>query len=292
MRSARTLPPAWPCPGSVWSAGPTRPPWPTSPTGARLLPEAPGRQPASRELPPDGSRRRARGEAAPGAPARRRDPVPAAEPRGPVARWERTPVRAGGAVLRRRLRRLVLALMVIVGLALVVTAAWIPAKAAAAQVLLERAWERATAGEERPRPWPWADTWPVARLTLPEGDSLVVLSGASGRTLAFGPGHLAGSAEPGAVGNVVLAGHRDTHFRALADLEAGDPVLLEDPAGGRHRYRVTGAAVVHHTDTRPVAPGGDRLTLVTCWPFAALHPGGDLRYVVTAERVIPPPPWE
>ena len=44
---------------------------------------------------------------------------------------------------------------------------WIQAKAELAQVLLERAWEKTLAGEARARPWPWADTWPVARLRIP-----------------------------------------------------------------------------------------------------------------------------
>jgi sortase A len=45
--------------------------------------------------------------------------------------------------------------------------AYIYAKAQLAQVLLERAWQRALAGEAAPKPWPWADTWPVARLEAP-----------------------------------------------------------------------------------------------------------------------------
>jgi sortase A len=41
--------------------------------------------------------------------------------------------------------------------------AYIPAKAWLAQELMQRAWERAEAGSERPVPWPWADTWPGSR---------------------------------------------------------------------------------------------------------------------------------
>jgi sortase A len=61
-------------------------------------------------------------------------------------------------------------------------------KAQLAQLLIERAWQRALAGEAAPKPWPWADTWPVARLEAPaQGVSLFVLAGSSGRTLAFAP---------------------------------------------------------------------------------------------------------
>jgi hypothetical protein len=95
---------------------------------------------------------------------------------------------------------------------------WIYAKARLAQVLLQRAWSRALAGEAMPKPWPWADTWPVARLRMqhPSVD-LIVLAGAYGRTLAFGPGHVTSSALPGQEGTVMLTGHRDTHFRFLKE---------------------------------------------------------------------------
>ena len=43
---------------------------------------------------------------------------------------------------------------------------WIVAKARLAQYLLQRAWIRALSGEANPKPWPWADTWPVAVAVL------------------------------------------------------------------------------------------------------------------------------
>ena len=64
--------------------------------------------------------------------------------------------------------------------------AYIPAKAWLAQELMQRAWLRVNAGEDRAAPWPWADTWPVARLSATSHDvDLIVLAGGSGRTLAF-----------------------------------------------------------------------------------------------------------
>jgi sortase A len=195
---------------------------------------------------------------------------------------------AAAATLRRSTAVRALALLLAVaGVALAARGLWIPAKAALAQGLLAGAWGRAAAGEAQPRPWPWADTWPVARLTLPGRPPLVVLAGASGRTLAFGPGHVDGSAAPGEGGNVVVAGHRDTHFRALAGLAAGDELVLEAPGGRSRRYRVRETAVVDHRDTRPLLPADHaRLTLVTCWPFDAVRPGGPLRWVVVADAVV------
>jgi len=164
--------------------------------------------------------------------------------------------------------------------------AWLPLKAWAAQSLLRDAWEETRAGAAEVRPWPWADTWPVARLRAIGGVvDLVVLSGGSGRTLAFGPGHLEASPVPGALGNTVLVGHRDTHFRFLAELEAGDELELETADGRRLTYRVTGIEILDaRSDGIGLDDPGDRLTLVTCYPFDAVRPGGPLRYLVTAER--------
>src|SRR5262249_34847197 len=66
--------------------------------------------------------------------------------------------------------------------------AWIYAKASLAQILLRRAWAKTVDSGRPAAPWPWADTWPIARLRAPglRGD-VIVLAGSSGRTLAFSP---------------------------------------------------------------------------------------------------------
>ena len=162
---------------------------------------------------------------------------------------------------------------------------YIHAKAVLAQHLIESSWERTLAGGQAVKPWPWADTWPVARLDAPtQGVRLYVLDGASGRTLAFGPGYLAGTAPPGESGNTVLSGHRDTHFRFLKDLRVGSALTLETRTGAHRTYRVTATRVIDKRDTRVLRSSDHaQLTLVTCYPFDALVPGGPLRYVVLAE---------
>ncbi|MGH0037512.1 MAG: class GN sortase [Myxococcota bacterium] len=205
------------------------------------------------------------------------------------ARGGRPRLRPGADVAGRA----VVVLAALAGLALLARGAWIPAKAAAAQWLLGHAWERALAGEPRPRPWPWADTWPVARLEVPRlGVDLIVLAGASGSSLAFGPGHWTGTALPGADGHGVIAGHRDTHFAFLRSLEPGETLLVTAPGRPPRRYRVTESRVVLERDPDPlVAAGRSSLALVTCFPFGAwAPPGGPERFVVWATGEGPPGP--
>ncbi len=177
-----------------------------------------------------------------------------------------------------------------VGAALLAAGVWPPLKAALAEELLNRAWTAARAGRSEVRPWPWADTWPVARLRLPPSASaepLIVLAGASGRGLAFAPGLLDGSALPGEPGVAVIAAHRDTHFHALARLALGDRFEVERADGKAFDYVVTGIEIM---DTRTASLRLDAadsvVALVTCYPFDALVPGGTLRYVVTGELAL------
>lgn len=178
------------------------------------------------------------------------------------------------------------ALLLIIGCSatLLVFGLWIPFKALVAQELLELAWAESQARQTAARPWPWADTWPVARLELPEqAVSLIVLEGVHGESLAFGPGRVS----TGAPAPMILAGHRDTHFRPLQHLQPGDPVRLQSANGGWQSYRVLDARVVDSRreaiDTGAMNP--DALILVTCYPFDTLDAGGPLRYVVSAEPV-------
>ncbi|MEZ5614583.1 MAG: sortase [Rhodocyclaceae bacterium] len=185
---------------------------------------------------------------------------------------------------------------------------YIQAKAWLAQVLIKQAWARTLEGEAQARPWPWADTWPVARITVPGRDiERYVLAGANGRTIAFGPGHVFGTPLPGEAGNSVIGAHRDTHFAFLRALRPGEEIVVENAsalrrrlmpaeqalhrnqksAAATRRYRVSGAEIVDKSETRVLAqpPGETRLTLVTCYPFDALRAGGPLRYVVTAKAI-------
>ena len=120
-----------------------------------------------------------------------------------------------------------------------------------------------------PKPWPWADTWPVARLQLPRlSVDLIVLAGAYGRTLAFGPGHVGSSALPGQQGTMMLVGHRDTHFQFLKEVRMEDRLELIGVDGTTRRYRVTEQRVMDsRRDSIATSHEGPELVLVTCFPF-------------------------
>lgn len=160
-----------------------------------------------------------------------------------------------------------------------VGAVWIPVKAKLAQVLIERSWDARRDGATV-SPWPWADTHAVGVLTVDRLDvRQVILNGNSGRNLAFGP-VLSGESATGE--DLVLNGHRDTHFRFLQELGQGDLLRVETPDRSRW-YRVTQIDIVDSSSHEIVIePGVERLSLVTCYPFSTLQPGGPLRYVVTA----------
>ena len=177
--------------------------------------------------------------------------------------------------------RLFIAIAFITGVALGSEGMWIYGKARLAQLLLQMSWRSALAGTPM-KPWPWADTHAIARLDI-EGETVIVLSGVSGRTMACGPGHLDGSAMPGDPGNCVITAHRDTHFARLRYVMPGDTIRLQRASGELVEYEVTTARVVGKNDTSVMRQSsGTRLTLITCYPFDAVIPGGPLRYVIVA----------
>lgn len=186
------------------------------------------------------------------------------------------------------MNRLLLLLTMTFGVVLTV-GLWIPFKALLAQELLELAWAESQARQTETRPWPWADTWPVARLSLPElGQSMIVLEGAHGESLAFGPGQVLGNAA--GPGPVVIAGHRDTHFSSLRHLQSGSELKLQTRSGRWYSYRVDNVRVVdsRHEQIDTGQLDDDTLLLVTCYPFDSLNNRGPLRYVVEARAGQPP----
>jgi sortase A len=125
----------------------------------------------------------------------------------------------------------------------------------------------------------------VGRIDIPRLDlSAVVFEGTTDDTLARGVGHLRGSAGPGERGNLVLAGHRDTFFRALRNIREGDEVDIKGPQG-EFEYQVESTTIVNPDQTEVLEPGnGDTLTLITCYPFRYIG-NAPQRFIVRASKV-------
>lgn len=163
---------------------------------------------------------------------------------------------------------------------------YIYAKAQLAQLLLNHAWSKTLQGEIKAKPWGWADTYPIAKITFKNSQKqYIVLAGGSGRTMAFGPGHVSATPLPGNGGNSVIAGHRDTHFTVLKDLQLGDKIQIQVPNKYLH-YKVVNTSIVDQSQTGVMQDyGTEKLTLITCYPFNALQAGGPLRYIIQAELI-------
>jgi LPXTG-site transpeptidase (sortase) family protein len=127
----------------------------------------------------------------------------------------------------------------------------------------------------------------IGRIEIPRIRlSSLIVEGTGSLSLLSGAGHLSNSALPGDPGNVVLAAHRDTHFRELRDIRAGDLVRIETPYRTVF-YCVDSTVVVDPTRTDLLAPTDEsRLTLITCYPFRWIG-RAPKRFVVTAHAVPP-----
>ncbi len=171
----------------------------------------------------------------------------------------------------------------ILGAVILAKSYYIPAKATLAQVLIKKSYNDSK-GKKAIPPWPWADTYPVARLLIGEKE-LFVLEGTNMRNLAFGPTRVDNAYELDSKGTKIVIGHRDTHFSSLARLRVGSEILLETPPSKVSTFVVDEIEVVHRETTKlPVMSSDDKLILVTCYPFDVIDTDPEFRYIVTARR--------
>ena len=128
----------------------------------------------------------------------------------------------------------------------------------------------------------------IGRLEIPSVKlSVMVLADDNARSLRLGAGHIPGTALPGTPGNVGVAGHRDTVFRALRGISRNDRITLTTPAG-TYLYQVQFTRVVNPDDVQVLASSAQpSLTLVTCYPFYYVG-AAPKRFVVHA-RFAPAP---
>jgi sortase A len=125
----------------------------------------------------------------------------------------------------------------------------------------------------------------IGELRIPRlGLSTMIVQGDSPANLQRAVGHLADSALPGKDGNVVLAGHRDTFFRPLQQVRAGDSIIVRSRTAD-YEYLVDSLAVVAADAVEVLEPtGGRALTLITCFPFIYVGPAPE-RFIVRAHQI-------
>lgn len=123
---------------------------------------------------------------------------------------------------------------------------------------------------------------PLAILRIPRIHlEAPVLRGTDEITLNRGAGQIAGTAAPGERGNIGIAGHRDSFFRNLKDINRGDVIELET-TNASATYVVERILITGPDDTSVLQPSGEQtLTLVTCYPFHFIGPA-PRRFVVQA----------
>jgi sortase A len=161
-------------------------------------------------------------------------------------------------------------------------AAYIVVDAKAYQAIEQRRFERSR--EDAAVAPALIDGGAIGEIQIPRlGLTAIVVQGDSSAILQRAVGHLADTALPGESGNVVLAGHRDTFFRPLKRVHAGDAITLKT-RDGDFEYRVESTAVVPPSDVQVLqSTGGRTLTLITCYPFSYLGSAPD-RFIVHARE--------
>jgi len=125
----------------------------------------------------------------------------------------------------------------------------------------------------------------IGEMEVPRlGLKAIVVHGDSPAILQSAVGHLPGTALPGEAGNVALAGHRDTFFRPLRNIQSGDAITFRT-LDGEFRYQVESTTVVPPSDISSLRSlGGRTLTLITCFPFYYVGAAPD-RFIVRARQV-------
>jgi sortase A len=124
----------------------------------------------------------------------------------------------------------------------------------------------------------------IGKLEIPQiGISVMVFHGVNKQTLRAGAGHVPGTPLPGADGNSAIAAHRDTFFRKLKGIRAGDRIEFLS-VRGTAQYVVDSTEIVEPADTHVMeSRGRPELTLISCYPFyfvgSAPH-----RFIVHATR--------
>lgn len=175
--------------------------------------------------------------------------------------------------------------LIICALAIILYSLWLPSKAWLSEQLIYHSWQQAQKNKGPVKPWPWADTVPIAKLSLNRiRRSIILLKGVDPTSLAFSAGVMHQYSTFDRKSPIVVAGHRDTHFAFIQEVLMKDIISLTDKFGRNHLYEVDELIVVDSEQYElAIDTLGTDLLLITCYPFNALTQGGSLRYVVKAK---------
>jgi len=123
---------------------------------------------------------------------------------------------------------------------------------------------------------------PLGLLIIKDLDIEVpIYNGTEEHILDRGAGRIKGMAKMDGDGNLGISAHRDSFFRGLKDIEAGDEILVQS-AHGVEKYAVSDITIVPKDDISVLAPVDQKtLTLVTCYPFYHVGAAPE-RFIVTA----------
>lgn len=186
------------------------------------------------------------------------------------------------------MKNLIRTSLLITGSLLCLHASWLPVKGWFSQKLISYSWHQTINLQQKIKPWPWADTYPIAELSFPRlNKSLVVLNGGDPTTLAFSAGAVAPFNQVQSAQPFVVAGHRDSHFSFLAEVFMNDIISLADKYGQSQLYQVETIDIVDASSGElPVIADDSQLVLITCYPFTDFSSNTDInsseRYVITA----------
>jgi len=182
--------------------------------------------------------------------------------------------------------------LLVTGSLLCLHASWLPIKGWLSEQLISYSWHQTIGLQQKTKPWPWADTYPIAELSFERlNKQVVVLNGGDPTTLAFSAGAIAPFNQARSTQAFVVAGHRDSHFSFLDEVVMNDIISLADKHGQSQLYQVESIDIVDaSTGELPILADDSQLILITCYPFTNTRNIGNVagsdsneRYVITAK---------
>ena len=164
-----------------------------------------------------------------------------------------------------KIKSLLPLIVFVCGLSVLSKPAYYYMKGVCAQLMLEKAWNLTKRTGHSSKAWGWADTLPVAKLSISSIElNQIVLEGEINEALAFGPAIIESSLESK---NKIIAGHRDSFFKKLKYISKNDQIILEH-AEGESVYAVENIIIVSPFESKYITNNNrNSLILITCFPF-------------------------